>query len=99
MNIALDFDDTYTRDSNFWGLFIGLCKSHNHDVRIVTLRKKEMYHPALDYLSQSIPVIYTNGNSKRSFCNKMGWFPDVWIDDSPEFIVDLPIKLIGLPND
>jgi hypothetical protein len=31
--------------------------------------------------------------------NQCGWFPNIWIDDSPEFIVDLPIRLIGLPND
>jgi len=99
MNIALDFDDTYTRDTVLWDAFIKQSLDRKHDIRIVTMRKKEMGDPALNYLALNIPVIYTEGNSKRSYCNKMGWFPDIWIDDSPEFIVDLPIKLIGMPND
>jgi hypothetical protein len=99
VNIALDFDDTYTRDTKLWDAFIWLCNASKHDIRIVTMRKKEMEHPALNYLALNIPVVYTEGNTKRSYCNGIGWFPDVWIDDSPEFIVDLPIKLIGMPND
>jgi hypothetical protein len=99
MNIALDFDDTYTRDPTLWNKFIKDAKDRGHDIRIVTFRKKAMTDPALDWLGSSIPVIFTEGNSKRSYCNRMGWFPDIWIDDSPEFIVDLPIRLIGLPND
>ncbi|CAB5220539.1 hypothetical protein UFOVP247_1, partial [uncultured Caudovirales phage] len=50
--------------------------------------------PALDWLSQSIPVIFTEHQQKRAFTNKMGWIVDVWIDDSPEFIVD-PVLIIG----
>lgn len=93
MNIALDFDDTYTRDPEFWEMFIDNAKARNHDVRIVTFRKTSMTDPALDYLSQRIPVIYTEFTQKRKFTNKMGWIVDVWIDDSPEFIVN-PVVLL-----
>lgn len=87
MNIALDFDDTYTRDPGFWNDFINRAKDRGHDIRIVTFRKGVMTDPALDYLARTIPVIYTEYTPKRKFTNNLGWIVDVWIDDSPEFIV------------
>lgn len=87
MNIALDFDDTYTRDPGFWDKFITDAKERGHDIRIVTFRKKVMTDPALDYLSRTLPVIFTEYTPKRKFTNGMGWIVDVWIDDAPEFIV------------
>lgn len=88
MNIALDFDDTYTRDPAFWDKFIADAKERGHDIRIVTFRKSTMTDPALDYLARSIPVIFTEYIQKRAFCNHVGFMVDVWIDDSPEFIVN-----------
>jgi hypothetical protein len=94
VNIALDFDDTYTRDPAMWDAFIAMVKDRGHDIRIVTFRKSTMRDPALDWLSQYIPVIYTEYTQKRQFTNKMGWMVDVWIDDSPEFIVN-PVVMVG----
>lgn len=94
MNIALDFDDTYTRDPAMWDDFIAMAKDRGHDIRIVTFRKRTMTDPALDWLGSTIPVIYTEYTQKRSFTNKMGWGVHVWIDDSPEFIVE-PLILVG----
>ena len=88
MKIALDFDDTYTRDPLLWDRFIRDALNNGHDIRIVTFRKKTMTDPALGQLSTLIPIIYTGFEQKRSFCNKEGFIVDVWIDDSPEFIVD-----------
>lgn len=92
MNIALDFDDTYTRDPNFWDAFIDLAINCGHDVRIVTFRKSTMRDSVLD--NMMIPVIYTEYTQKRKFTNSIGWIVDVWIDDSPEFIVN-PVVLVG----
>ena len=98
MNIALDFDDTYTRDPQLWDLFISQAKDRQHDIRIVTFRKRSMTDPALDWLSQILPVIFTEYQQKRAFTNRIGWNVDVWIDDSPEFIIS-QISLIGDVND
>lgn len=92
MNIALDFDDTYTRDPEFWDMFIFNGIARGHDIRIVTFRKSVMRDDMLDNIG--IPVIYTEYTQKRAFTNKMGWMVDVWIDDSPEFIVN-PVVLVG----
>ena len=91
MNIALDFDDTYTRDPEFWDEFIQSALTKGHDIRIVTFRKSRMTDPMLDKIG--IPVIYTEFTQKRVFTNKLGWIVDVWIDDSPEFIVN-PVVLV-----
>lgn len=99
MNIALDFDDTYTCDTTLWDGFIYDAIKRGHDIRIVTFRKRSMTDPALDWLSQTLPVIFTEYEQKRAFTNNMGWFVDIWIDDSPEYIVDQSVKLIGLSND
>lgn len=93
MNIALDFDDTYTRDPLFWDTVIYGALEMGHDIRIVTFRKSTMTHPALDYLAQKIPVIYTEYTQKRPYCKHIGWVPDIWIDDSPEFIVEHAVTL------
>ncbi len=98
MKIALDFDDTYTRDPEFWNKFIDDAKDRGHDIRIVTFRKSTMTDPALDWLASTIPVIFTEYIQKRAFCNHMGFIVDVWIDDSPEFIVE-PRYIIGQKND
>lgn len=92
MNIALDFDDTYTRDPELWDQFIFTARARGHDIRVVTFRKTTMRDRALDNIG--IPVIYTGYQQKRQFTNKMGWIVDVWIDDSPEFIVN-PVVMIG----
>lgn len=92
MNIALDFDDTYTRDPDLWDYFISMSIARGHDIRIVTFRKSTMRDPALD--NMKIPVIFTEYTQKRAHCNKLGWYVDVWIDDSPEFIVN-PVVLVG----
>ena len=92
VNIALDFDDTYTRDPAMWDAFIDMAIACGHDIRIVTFRKSTMRDCALD--DMIIPVIYTEYTQKRQFTNKMGWMVDVWIDDSPEFIVN-PVVMVG----
>lgn len=92
MNIALDFDDTYTRDPDLWDQFISNSLARGHDIRIVTFRKSTMRDPALD--NMKIPVIFTEYTQKRAHCNKLGWYVDIWIDDSPEFIVN-PVVLVG----
>jgi hypothetical protein len=94
LKIALDFDQTYTADMPMWDQFIDLARARNHDVRIVTFRDSTMRDHYLDKLSQRIPVIYTEAQQKRRFCADMGWFVDIWIDDSPEFIVEPQILFV-----
>src|SRR5258706_1394980 len=88
MKIALDYDGTYTRDPSLWAYFLGMCRSRGHEVKIVTCRKPEN---EIDWLGLNegyrVPVLYTSYLPKRIYCDEVGWQPDVFIDDIPEFIV------------
>lgn len=89
MKIALDYDGTYTLDEPFWIDFIRLCKGRNHDIRIVTMRDDNQANQELVvYFARfGVPVIFTSKKQKREHCNEIDWQPQIWIDDSPEFIV------------
>ena len=87
LNIALDFDNTYTADNVLWDAFINLAVSLGHKVYIVTMRC-----PTNDTIPIRLPdnlcgIFYCNGNPKRSYCNDVfGVEFNIWIDDHPEGI-------------
>lgn len=87
MKIALDWDGTYTADPKFWHNFVLMCGCFGHEVRIVTMRTPAMVDEALSHIGEKVPIIFTSSAQKREFCVSIGWMPDIWIDDSPEFIV------------
>ncbi len=76
MIIALDWDNTYTKDTELWDRFITDASQKGHLVKIVTMRfpSEAVENPPCD-------VVYTSRKSKAS-CFKA----DVWIDDSPHWI-------------
>lgn len=90
MNIAIDFDDTYTQDPDLWFKFIDQCYIAEHNVWIVTARPDDGdnfdIESSRSVLLQKVNVIYTGYQPKRNFCKKLGIEIDVWIDDSPEVI-------------
>ena len=94
MNIALDYDDTYTRDPKLWDLFLGYAKARGHRVFFCTCRGPNPDENRDMIIPSGIECYYTNGASKRPFMYDRGIMVDVWIDDMPEMITDGTI-LIG----
>lgn len=98
MRIALDWDDTVTRDPKMWMQFVWLARKAGHDVRIVTMRYPRELDDVKMLLSQhnleDLQIICTERDQKRPATERHGWLPHVWIDDTPEFIVAMP-ALIG----
>ena len=92
MNIALDFDETYTEDPTLWTEFINKCKTRLHTVTFVTYRPENGNNTDIKYEAQclGINVVYTAGKQKQHCFDA-----DVWIDDSPETIVCYS-KLAGM---
>lgn len=93
MRIALDWDDTWTRDAALWATFVRLALRQGHDVRIVTFRRPSGVpdiERELQNFQLNLEIIATNHISKRAVCRALGWEPHVWIDDMPELIVDPP---------
>ena len=83
MIIALDHDDTITRDPLMWGDVVKQFIDHGHTVYIVTARSSDL---PIEY-DLGLKVFYTSWTSKREYMTSQGINIDVWIDDSPEMIV------------
>ncbi len=95
MNIAIDYDDTYTRDPLMWVNIIAFFKRRGHMVYCVTSRSYHASSPVIIDLGNKVDEIYyTNGKAKQPFMFAQGIRIDVWIDDNPLSIVDIP--LIGM---
>jgi hypothetical protein len=79
MKIALDYDNTITRDPYLWQQFVKLAKDRGHSVTIVTSR--DPGSPIADYIVD-VPVIYCSFTAKRRH------YPEgeIWIDDDPKRI-------------
>jgi hypothetical protein len=91
MKIALDYDQTYSLDPVFWNRFIFSAHGSGHEVRIVTMRGRDLDRTkALIEVEEILPVIYTGGVAKKWFLTHFGgdFQPDVWIDDKPESILN-----------
>ena len=90
MNIAIDYDGTYTEDPNLWLAFIRAMLVRGHAAYVVTMRYPsecngeggidKRLHQAL------VPVVCTSRQAKKPFCEEMGIIIDVWCDDHPEAV-------------
>ena len=88
MLICLDYDNTYTLDPTFWDAFIVVSKSSGHSVILATMRyPSEGDTVRYDLEGKVDDIIFTSRKGKRQYLKKLQIFPDVWIDDMPEFVV------------
>jgi hypothetical protein len=94
MKIAIDYDDTYTRDPLMWNWFVAQARERGHEVYCVTARSEQSLDEVRFTLGQHLEpgnVVGTNHKAKRKFMADRGIMIDVWIDDQPEMIVDTPL--------
>jgi Tat protein secretion system quality control protein TatD with DNase activity len=90
MLLALDYDDTYTRDKEFWNKFIDLSTSHGHTVICVTMRHDKPH--SADIVREELghrveKIIFTAHKAKMKAVADAGYYVSVWIDDSPNWIL------------
>ena len=89
MLIALDFDDTWTQDPDLWRAFVKLGKSRGHQFVMITMRCD--HGPETIQIKNEVgdlmPILFSNRQLKRQYARQAGYKPDIWIDDTPEFIV------------
>lgn len=89
MIIAVDFDDTYTRDSLLWDGFREAARAAGHRVVMVTCRRDTDENRRL--LAESAPdwpAFFTNLDPKREHMLRRGIAVDVWCDDDPRCILE-----------
>lgn len=85
MNIALDFDETFTAEPIMWTDFIRSASDFGHNIYIVTARTSEDSHIWIDELFDAglIEVVFCDGQAKKQETIKRGIDIDIWIDDNP----------------
>lgn len=94
MLFGIDYDETWTKDPEFWFQFLELAEKKGHKAVIVTGRNKPSFGSSGTWTGEPIeiavkgklPVVYAGNNTKREAANKAGYKVDVWIDDSPYYI-------------
>jgi hypothetical protein len=84
MNIALDYDGTYTADPALWDTFILCAHNRGHQVHIVTMRHES---EPVRIGERPARIHYTDRKAKRPFMQALGVPVQIWIDDMPDFIV------------
>jgi hypothetical protein len=87
MKIALDYDDTFTVSPGMWRKIIAILLEYQYDVRIVTSRFYLFESEREIKKETGLQVIFCEHNSKYEMCKKIGWVPDIWIDDDPWAII------------
>ena len=80
MKIAIDYDMTYTADSQFWDAVIQLGRTRGHEFICVTGREEP---PGPHERQIPIPVICAPSEYKFRAALAAGHVIDVWIDDCP----------------
>lgn len=87
MLIALDFDDTYTRDPQMWDMIIGVMQRHGHTVICATMRFPQEGEELHNTIGKKCKIVFTSRKAKKIYLNEViGIFPDIWIDDTPEWL-------------
>jgi hypothetical protein len=86
--LALDYDDTYTRDPRMWNDIIGMMQQAGHTVYCVTMRTPEEGRAVRESLESRVDgIFFTACRAKRDFMNARNIIVDVWMDDNPAFIL------------
>jgi hydroxymethylpyrimidine pyrophosphatase-like HAD family hydrolase len=87
MNIAIDFDGTFDRDTIAWKEVVQVLIERGHRVFMVTSRNvddKQLVRQWAECTGiDRSRIICTNGTAKRWFCGQRGLKIDIWIDDDP----------------
>lgn len=94
MKIALDYDDTYTADPLMWNWFVEQAEARGHEVFCVTARHGSMLEEVEFTLGRHLRpdhIISCFNEPKRKVCAERGVMIDVWIDDKPEMVVEMPL--------
>jgi hypothetical protein len=94
MILAIDFDETYTRDPQLWDGFVSAAMAKGHRIFCVSARHERQMGEVRDTIGRLIGVescFGTGGAPKRRFMAEIAdTHVDVWIDDAPESVVELP---------
>lgn len=88
MNLALDYDGTYTADPVLWNAFVKNAVERGHNVYVITMRKDDQLDEVRKNLQHLVTdIVNTSHKGKKPFVENIGLDIDVWIDDVPEYLL------------
>jgi hypothetical protein len=94
MILAIDFDETYTRDPALWDLVLSAAMARGHRVLCVSARHERQMGEVRETIGRVIgpEACFGTGQApKRRFMAEVAdTHIDVWIDDAPESVVEIP---------
>lgn len=97
MIIAIDFDETYTRDPMLWDAFLAAAAARGHRLYCVSARHERQMDQVREAVGRIIgpeACFGTGGASKRRFmADVVDTYVDVWIDDAPESVVEIQVDV------
>jgi hypothetical protein len=85
MIIALDYDNTFSLNPQFWSTFY-YCSVANKDVEVIMVTGRRLEEPVVD-APWGMKTFYTDHKQKRKTMEEKGIHVDIWIDDKPESIL------------
>ena len=92
MNIAIDYDDTFTADPELWSAFVANATARGHQLYMITARRNTMansdlINAMLDLWKCQMPIVFCSLGSKLHAVEQRGIKIGIWIDDDPEKLV------------
>ncbi len=98
LNIALDWDGTYTADPSFFGQVAEMAKRSGHKIYIVTMRYPSEGRDLIPMAWRVDGIVYTSRQSKRAACEALGLEIDIWMDDHPIAVEKDAIQIWNKPT-
>lgn len=89
MLFAVDYNNTWSKDPEFFRALIRMMRGHGHEAVLVTSRSPDgvLAQEVEDMAGDVIPIVFADDHWKREAALEAGYDVDVWIDDRPGGIV------------
>lgn len=89
MKIAFDYDNTISKDADVFIEVMRVLQARGHDVFVVTARRDHIHPEDFREIEKEFKVYKTRHIAKRMYMREIeGIEVDVWVDDSPEAILE-----------
>ena len=85
--IAIDYDLTFLADPELFKTFITISRARNWVVIGCTMRYPNEITPNFRKFMEIVDKVhFTSRKAKKAFLENLNIFPDIWIDDRPDWI-------------
>jgi hypothetical protein len=91
ITIAIDYDKTWTADTELWQWFVRAAEDRGHRVVMVTGRRAWSDDMSRGGIPSTVRIIFSGDEMKEKAARLAGERVNVWIDDMPGVIQSVGI--------